>query len=143
MRRFLGIFLSRLVMSVCAIGWGVLHGWAAYNGSGPVERRLANVEPTVNTCGGNPEPCCRQMHASGVSLVGKAAWYNLVGGRTATGEFLDTVTATAAHRLLPLTSYAKVTNLNNGRSVVVKTRPLTACCRRPRYETRWGSGGRR
>jgi rare lipoprotein A len=53
-------------------------------------------------------------------LFGKAAWYNLVGRQTATGEILDTVTATAAHRSLPLASYAKVTNLNNGRSVVVK-----------------------
>jgi rare lipoprotein A len=43
-----------------------------------------------------------------------------VGSRTASGEILDTVTATAAHRSLPLTSYAKVTNLDNSRSVVVK-----------------------
>jgi len=51
---------------------------------------------------------------------GKAAWYNFVGGYTATGERLDTVTATAAHRTLPLSSYAKVTNLDSGRSVIVK-----------------------
>jgi rare lipoprotein A len=43
-----------------------------------------------------------------------------VGGRTASGEILDTATATAAHRSLPLASYAKVTNLDNSRSVVVK-----------------------
>jgi rare lipoprotein A len=43
-----------------------------------------------------------------------------VGGRTASGEILDSVTATAAHRSLPLASYAKVTNLDNSRSVVVK-----------------------
>jgi rare lipoprotein A len=55
-----------------------------------------------------------------MSLFGKAAWYNLVGGRTASGEFLDTVTLTAAHRWLPLDSLAKVTNLDNGRSVVLK-----------------------
>ena len=54
------------------------------------------------------------------SLAGKAAWYNLVGRQTANGEILDSVTATAAHRSLPLTSYAKITNLDNGRSVVVK-----------------------
>jgi rare lipoprotein A len=53
-----------------------------------------------------------------MSLFGKAAWYNLVGRQTASGEILDT--ATAAHRSLPLASYAKVTNLDNGRSVVVK-----------------------
>jgi rare lipoprotein A len=38
----------------------------------------------------------------------------MVGNRTASGEILDTRTATAAHRSLPLASYAKVTNLDNG-----------------------------
>jgi rare lipoprotein A len=52
--------------------------------------------------------------------IGTAAWYNLIGGYTSTGERLDTVTATAAHRTLPLSSYAKVTNLDSGRSVIVK-----------------------
>ena len=39
---------------------------------------------------------------------------------TASGELLDTVTATAANRSLPLGSFAKVTNLDNGRAVIVK-----------------------
>jgi len=43
-----------------------------------------------------------------------------VGNRTSSGEVLDTVTPTAAHRTLPLSSYAKVTNLDSGRSVIVK-----------------------
>jgi rare lipoprotein A len=43
-----------------------------------------------------------------------------VGKPTASGEILDTITATAAHRSLPLASYAKVTNLDSGRSVIVK-----------------------
>jgi rare lipoprotein A len=51
---------------------------------------------------------------------GKATWYNHVGRPTASGEILDTVTATAAHRSLPLASFAKVTNLGNGHSVVVR-----------------------
>src|SRR6267154_1673625 len=55
----------------------------------------------------------RQMRAA-------ASRYNLVGRQTASGEILDTVTATAAHRSLPLDSYAKVTNLGNRRSVIVK-----------------------
>jgi rare lipoprotein A len=43
-----------------------------------------------------------------------------VGRKTASGEILDTVTATAAHRSLPLASLAIVTDLDNGRSVIVK-----------------------
>jgi rare lipoprotein A (peptidoglycan hydrolase) len=54
------------------------------------------------------------------SQYGKAAWYGLVGNQTSSGEILDTVTATAAHRTLPLLSYAKVTNLDSGRSLIVK-----------------------
>jgi rare lipoprotein A len=49
-----------------------------------------------------------------------AAWYNLVGSRTSTGERLDTVTATAAHRTLSLGTFARVTSLETGRSVIVR-----------------------
>lgn len=58
--------------------------------------------------------------AVGSSQFGKAAWYGTVGHKTASGELLDGVTATAARRSLPLASYAKVTNLDNSRSVIVK-----------------------
>ena len=91
------------------------------------EQRRANFEPAGNTCGPVLDPCCLvpasgdgQFRKSGGSQFGKAAWYGFVGGRTASGEILDTVTATAAHRSLPLASYAKVTNLDSGRSVIVK-----------------------
>jgi rare lipoprotein A len=60
------------------------------------------------------------VRSVGSSQFGKAAWYDLVGNRTASGEILDTVTTTAAHGSLPLASFAKVTNLDNGRSVIVK-----------------------
>ena len=120
MRRSTGISLASLIMSACASGSGPHFGWAADHGSMRVELHLANIEPAVDTCGGNPEPCCSEMRSTGTTLVGKAAWYNLVGKQTANGEVLDTVTATAAHRSLPLASYARVTNLQNGRSVVVK-----------------------
>jgi rare lipoprotein A len=43
-----------------------------------------------------------------------------VGSRTSSGEVLDTVTPTAAHRTLPLASYAKVTNLDSGRAIIVR-----------------------
>ena len=40
--------------------------------------------------------------------------------RTASGDRLDAVRATAAHRSLPLHSLVRVTNLKNGRSVIAK-----------------------
>ncbi len=60
------------------------------------------------------------MHPAGAPEIGQAAWYGLVGNRTSSGEQLDTVTPTAAHRSLPLGSCAKVVSLDNGRSVIVK-----------------------
>jgi rare lipoprotein A len=67
-----------------------------------------------------PNPCCRLVPIVGKSQFGKAAWYDFVGKKTASGEILDRITATAAHRSLPLASYAKVTDLDNSRSVIVK-----------------------
>jgi rare lipoprotein A len=53
---------------------------------------------------------------------GVASWYgpDFHGERTSTGEPYDMYSMTAAHRTLPLPAYARVTNLRNGRSVVVR-----------------------
>lgn len=53
---------------------------------------------------------------------GRASWYGSAfhGNPTASGEPFDMHALTAAHRTLPLGSYARVSNLANGRSVVVK-----------------------
>jgi rare lipoprotein A (RlpA)-like double-psi beta-barrel protein len=85
-----------------------------------VAQPFGGFEPAADRGEGIPEPCCGGWHTTGTTLFGKAAWYNLVGRQTASGEILDAVTATAAHRSLPLSSYAKVTNLGNGHSVLVK-----------------------
>ena len=56
------------------------------------------------------------------SAVGIASWYGneLRGHRTADVEIFDSQALTAAHKTLPLPCYARVTNLSNGRSVVVR-----------------------
>ncbi len=53
---------------------------------------------------------------------GKASWYGrkFHGKRTASGEVYDMYQMSAAHPTLPIPSYARVTNLENGRSVVVR-----------------------
>ena len=62
------------------------------------------------------------VRAVGRAETGRAAWYggHYVGQRTSNGERLDNIHATAAHRTLPLNCLARVTNLRNGRSVVVR-----------------------
>lgn len=53
---------------------------------------------------------------------GTASWYGnkFHGRRTSSGEPYDMYKMTAAHKTLPLPSYAEVTNLDNGRKVVVR-----------------------
>ncbi|GFE71973.1 septal ring lytic transglycosylase RlpA family protein [Chroococcus sp. FPU101] len=53
---------------------------------------------------------------------GMASWYGpgFHGRRTANGERFNQYGMTAAHRTLPIGTQVRVTNLNNGRSVVVR-----------------------
>ena len=53
---------------------------------------------------------------------GVASWYGkrYHGKKTSTGEIYDMYGMTAAHTLLPIPSYAKVTNPANGRTVIVR-----------------------
>src|SRR5208283_4969508 len=54
--------------------------------------------------------------------VGTASWYgeDFEGKPTASGEDYEMYDMTAAHPTLPLGTYVRVTNLHNGRAVVVK-----------------------
>jgi rare lipoprotein A len=58
--------------------------------------------------------------------TGAASWYgyetsrNKQGHMTANGEVFDPEGLTAAHKYLPLPTHVKVTNLENGRSVILR-----------------------
>jgi rare lipoprotein A len=71
---------------------------------------------------GSPDQYVGPLQVVGTQETGSAAWYGPrhLGHRTASGDRLDGLHATAAHRSLPLNSLARVTNLKNGRSVIVK-----------------------
>lgn len=60
--------------------------------------------------------------ADGYRERGIASWYgpDFHGGNTSSGERYDMYAMTAAHKTLPIPSYVRVTNLANGRSVVVR-----------------------
>ncbi|MGY3603649.1 septal ring lytic transglycosylase RlpA family protein [Bradyrhizobium sp. Lot11] len=53
---------------------------------------------------------------------GMASWYgdDFHGRLTANGEVFDMASLTAAHPTLPMPSYARVTNLRNGKSLIVR-----------------------
>lgn len=77
---------------------------------------LAALPPAV-------EPAAKPVPEPGVaeSLTGLASWYGTKfhGRLTASGERYDMAALTAAHQTLPFGSRVRVTNLDNGRSVVV------------------------
>ena len=62
-------------------------------------------------------PECAGYHERGI-----ASWYGpkFDGGRTSSGETYDMHTMTAANKVVPIPCYVRVTNLQNGKSVIVK-----------------------
>lgn len=60
--------------------------------------------------------------ADGFVQKGLASWYGkkFHGRKTSNGETYDMYAMTAAHKTLPMNVYLKVTNLDNGRSTVVR-----------------------
>jgi rare lipoprotein A len=58
----------------------------------------------------------------GMCISGIASWYGKPhhGRKTASGEVFNMYKMTAAHRTLPLGTMVKVTNTDNGKSVIVK-----------------------
>ena len=80
--------------------------------------RAANSRPyTVNGKTYTPRTRVEPFRQQGM-----ASWYGnrFHGKPTASGEKYDMYAMTAAHPILPIPSYARVTSLENGRSVVVR-----------------------
>jgi rare lipoprotein A len=63
-----------------------------------------------------------QKDARSYQVTGLASWYGTMfhGEATANGEKYDLYGMTAAHKTLPLPSYVRVTNLENGKTVIVR-----------------------
>lgn len=70
---------------------------------------------TLATFGFNSTPADADTSAR----CGKASWYALFS-RTASGEMMNPSLLTAAHRSLPFGTRVEVTNIANGKSVVVR-----------------------
>ena len=60
--------------------------------------------------------------AAGFSQTGRASWYGkqFHGRRTSSGEPYNMFKMTAAHKRLPIPSYVRVTNLDNGKQAIVR-----------------------
>jgi rare lipoprotein A len=98
---------------------------------GPASPRVvADGEPVPRGGGqylvGHPYTIAGRTYFPGENVnytaVGMASWYGdaFHGRRTANGEVYDMRSFTAAHPTMPLPSYARVTNLANGYSIIVR-----------------------
>jgi rare lipoprotein A len=92
-------------------------------------RVIADGEPVPKGGGqylvGNPYTVAGHTYVPSerkYTAVGVASWYGdaFHGRRTSNGEIYDRDALTAAHPTMPLPSYARVTNLRNHRSLIVR-----------------------
>src|SRR6202167_4401034 len=99
-----------LMIGLMIVGLGAAQGPNNSEASSEPSRS-AHIKPD------NPELAKTQAYQ-----IGTASWYGeyFDGKPTASGEDFDMYDMTAAHPTLPLGSYVRVTNLRNGRVVVVK-----------------------
>lgn len=127
---WLGVALASLVLAACTSQEpqnNTAPPQPAYNGPvveiPGVEPRYEPINPsTSQDYSVNGKTYRVIKDPSNYSEVGLATWYGdeAQGNRTAIGESYDPEGMTAAHPTLPLPSYVRVTNLANGRQIVVR-----------------------
>jgi len=86
-------------------------------------RRLLGDAPPLREIQGRPRPTVQfSLGSVQATLSGLASWYGpgFHGNRSASGEVFNQNGMTAAHRSLPFGTQVRVTNLSNGRAVVVR-----------------------
>src|SRR5450755_4029676 len=106
-----------IVLSIASLGAGAASGPHSLEAAKvipqPVISNMTGMHKTRTT---NPKSKSKNYE------VGTASWYgeDFQGKQTASGEPFDMREFTAAHPSLPLGTFVKVTNLRNGKVVVVR-----------------------
>src|ERR1700733_2368089 len=106
-----GLIAHGLMIALLIVGLGAAQGPNNSEASS-AQTRAVPAKPEIRSQTGKTQPY----------QIGTASWYGeyFDGKQTASGEDFDMYDMTAAHTTLPLGSYVRVTNLRNGRAVVVK-----------------------
>jgi peptidoglycan lytic transglycosylase len=101
---------------------GATSGPSVERGQNRAGRGIMRPSPSPSTTTRSPRPAQTQPNGGG-SVVGggscQASFYD-EGQRTANGEWFDPNAYTAAHRTLPFNTRLRVTNVANGKSVIVR-----------------------
>lgn len=136
----LSVGAMTVVLAVGLAGCGTMSGPHGQMAKGKIDPRLgvapsprvvADGEPVPKGGGrvmvGKPYVIAGKKYTPreldpGYTRVGLASWYGTAfhGRRTANGEIFDRASITAAHPTMPLPSYARLTSLSSGRSIVVR-----------------------
>jgi rare lipoprotein A len=121
----IGKFTYRVVKA--PLDWHLTHDIDTIDGVSPREAiREGRVRTAPYTVKGKTYYPMGIDEAQTYSETGIASWYGYEtsasgqNSMTANGEVFDPEGLTAAHRLLPLPIHVKVTNLENGRSVILR-----------------------
>ncbi len=138
-----GRFLACTALCGLGVALGGCNSQTASNGGGPVDRfnqrygvssspRVVAEGESVPRGGGvyrvgRPYRVAGRTYTpfekrEGHTEAGIASWYGrqFHGRLTANGEVYDMNSLSAAHRTMPMPSYARVTNLANGHSLIVR-----------------------
>ena len=97
-------------------------GESRFDSRADAENRAASTSTPAARTPCWATPIRRMTQLTPYKARGVASWYGkrYHGQKTSSGEVYDMYAMTAAHTLLPLPSYARVTNVANGKSVVVR-----------------------
>jgi rare lipoprotein A len=107
-----------VLLSIASLGVGAASGPSSLEADKVIEPTVRQIE----TAGHNAINSSRNISKLKAYQVGTASWYGeqFQGKQTASGEPFDMRDFTAAHPSLPLGTFVKVTNLRNGKAVVVR-----------------------
>jgi len=123
----LTLLIVSFVLASCGKSYVPSEADPAYQNTHQSHSHAATLKHGGHVKTGNPYQIAGQWYyplatADGYDKTGVASWYgpNFNGKKTANGERYDMHGMTAAHKTLPMPSMVRVTNLDNGRSVVVR-----------------------
>lgn len=111
-RRLLRVFFSLTLVAVIF----------SIAGCGAPRRVIVDTSTPAITGNSRPGPPALYDSKPVTVLTGKASYYygRWIGRKTANGEIYRASDVTAAHKTLPFNTMVRVTNLNNGKSVIVR-----------------------
>lgn len=126
--KFIRLVSLCLFVAACSSTGGVFTGGGSKGPSGryPNDDELPKGSQGVERKIGKPYKIAGVWYypkeQPGYDEVGVASWYgkDFHGKKTANGEYFNMNALTAAHKTLPLPTFVKVTNLQNGRSIILR-----------------------